>query len=1554
MLYRFKIKCLFLFLFLNFTSFAQHETKKWYFGNYAALDFMTNPPTILTNNAMLSHYSCASVANAAGSLLFYTNGNTVFDQTHAAMANGTGLVGNVNGTGGSQGVLIVQKPGSSTVYYVFTSQWNNTSSAGLYYSEVDMSLAAGMGSVTVKNATLVAAGTTSIGIGKLTATRHCNGTDIWLVARDWYYNWTGPTSTTITVNNSFRSFLISSAGINTTAVISTPAVYTYSNNWGWTYDYGCMKISPNGQKLGVALYNWNNNWSNSNNNSFELFDFDNTTGAVSNSLALMPNTTNTWNYAWGVEFSPDGTKLYGSKINGSNTNSGVFQWDLCAGSPTAVVASIYTVCPWNTTNNNFGALQLAPDGKIYVARWNQAALDVINSPNSLGSACAYTIAGQSISPKASLYSLPNFMGSSFIQRPPPTPFTHTVSNNYGCQAALFASVYTPSVTVVGCSSTGYSLNAVQWNFGDPASGANNTSNLVSPIHAFTQLGTYTVSLVLYYSCGGGTDTLKQVVNINQPCISVSSTSITCANLGSATVVATGGVGPFSYTWMPTAQASSVATGLSPGSYTLTVYDFGTNFTYTALTVFTSLIPLTGNLNNSSSVTCNGAYTATASVTNLAGGSGSVTYQWYNATTTYTSPTPLLSAGLWSVTVTDVLTGCQINQSFYITQPPPMSLVLSSNSPTTCATKNATVSGVNSGGTPYLTGAGYTYTWTGGPSTSTRVVSQPLANLYTYTLTSQDSLGCLISNTISVDFIANPVLSVSHVSICPLQSGTLTVSGATSYTWSNVTTGPSLSDNPLTSTQYSVTGSALGCTSIASASIIIKGLPVPLLNSNSPVCNGQNLNLFGNGGASYYWTGPLGYSSSLQYPVIMGAAPNQSGVYNLTVTAANSCTASLSKTLTVNPTPTLSAAGSTVCVNQTLNLYSNSFAGSSYLWSGPNSYTSNLQNPFVNNPPVSASGIYTVKATSAVGCTNTAICDVTVTAMPVPIITSTSPKCFGSTLNFNASGATLYSWNGPNSFSSGLQNPLISFVSLADAGVYTLQVTTGPCLTSTTHTVIIHPLPSFSLSSNSPVCETKSLSLYSTPVGNATSYLWQGPSFGSQYQYTGRDSCKTQFGGVYTLTVVDANTCQNSATLAVSISTNPILSPVSTTVCLNQPASLKVSGAATYTWNGPGFYYSEGPTALITKATSPVPTIYTVTGRAANTCTSISTASISTLPLPFPSLSVYPDTRICLNKGLRFEGSGGVNYQWMGPGNIEFSGNVVTFTAGSFAYAGTYTLLVTDQKGCSNFTTTTIFLDPLPDGTLLGSVMDACVPFKSEFSYYSTQASEQISTQWMVNPTGQTINARNFTLPFTLPGDYIIQGTFTNTLSTCASTASFVVHARQLPLADFNTSPETPVESTDEVLFTNSSIGDQISAWDWYFIDNKGNISNQQNTTYFFKDAGTYPVALVVKNIWGCADTVVKALKIEEDLTIYIPDVFTPNGDGLNETFLPVLRSIKHYNLMIFNRWGEKLFETNDLNQGWNGIFNDVDCPNDVYVWKILISATNGQSKVLTGTVLLSR
>lgn len=1522
-----------------------NEASQWYFGNLAAIDFMSSPPQPISGSAMNTFYSTASIADANGNLLFYTNGVNIWNASHTVIPNGSGLLSAMNT---NQGVIILKQPGTSTIYYVFYVYPNNCSSCmgTTYYSIVDMSLAAGQGSVTTKNAVLYTGEVT----GKLTATRHCNGVDTWLIQKESFW-WNSSQTGTATPN--FRANLLSSAGINTTAVLSPASTFTWNNWSSGTWDYwGSVKVSPNGKKIAVSNYN---NWTSLSNqnlySAFELYDFDNSTGVVTNSLSLPIQTISTnWAGGWSVEFSPDGTKLYGSRWTGVSNNH-IYQWDLCAGSGTAIAASIYTLNT-NTNNNNLASLQLAPNGKIYATNNTTAqTLDVINTPNMSGAACGYSIGAQSTAPGVSLNSLPNFMTSYLLQKPVTSPFTYTVNNSYGCQSALFMSPGIPGVTMSGCAVTGYSLTSLMWNFGDPASGGNNISFQTNPIHAFTSLGTYTVELVLYYSCGGGTDTLRQVVNINQPCITVNSTSITCANLGSATVQATGGIGPFSYTWMPTNQSGSVAIGLAPGSYTLTVFDFGNNFTYTAQTAFTSLIPLTGNVSTTWSVACNGAKTGTGSVTNLSGGSGNQTYLWTNGVDSYTTAfTNSLSAGIWSINVTDAVTGCQINQSFFINQPPPQSLLLSSSVQTACVGSNIVLTGTNSGGTPYTSGPAYTYSWTGGPAQDNFAVGVATGGTYVYTLTSRDSYSCPISQTIAVDFINNPVITVSSVSICPLQTGTLVASGATSYTWSNMVTGNTLADNPQGSQQYTVIGSAASCTSTAIGNIILKPVPSPFASSNSPRCNGQSLIVNGFGGISYLWSGPNGFSSNQQSPLISPVNLSHTGVYQVTVTAANNCTAMASNSVIVHPTPTLSAMGSTACSNGVMNLFANSTPGASYQWTGP-SFASSSQNPSINNPTVNRSGNYYVLAKSAEGCTNSAVVHVTVTQLPQPAITSNGPKCEAENLLLFGSGGDAYQWQGPGGFSNFTSNPVLNSVSALADGIYTLTVTKGPCMVATTKSITVYPLPHPVAFNTGPVCHTKAFTL-SVNVPNTTinTYHWSGPGgFSTTGSMVSFNSANLSQNGVYHVTVTDNHSCKASTSTTLEVRNNPVLNVTNATVCLNSPAIISASGAVNYHWLGPDFFESFHSEATIPVAGYTAPQTYTVWGTAANSCSSMATAKVNTRQLPKPKLSVSPSANLCIGSKVLFSGFGGEHYQWRGPNNLYYEGQKAEFVLDNIYQAGSYTLTAIDNMGCRASADTVVNLIPLPTGSLFGN-KTGCVPYCTDL--YFNPLSESIKTNWTYNKVTTTKNTLRICV--NEPGEHAIKGSYYDTITGCAKEDVFYVTGYELPRADFTFSPEHPLENNEIVIFTNTSKGENITSHEWFFFNNDEPVRKTMHQSYFFDKAGTYPIALVTKNQWGCTDTVVKSITVAEDFQIYVPNAFTPDGDQLNDVFLPIAHGIKLYQLEIYNRWGERLFVTKDLQEGWDGYYKGELCKGDVYTWKISSSSWSGKQEQKTGTVVLIR
>ena len=1451
---------------------------------------MTGPPAVLTGPMNVAE-GCASIADQTGNLLFYTDGVSIWNSSHAIMANGTGLLGNAST---SQSALIIKQPGNSNIYFVFTLD-DAGGPDGLRYSIVDMSLAAGQGAVTIKNVPIASPLTE-----KLTAVRHCNGVDVWIVVHD---NW---------VVNSFRAFLVTSSGVNLVPVVS---VIAGPNDVGVQ---GCMKISPNGKKLGLATFGL----------SCELYDFDNTTGIVTNRLVL-PTLQ-----SYGCEFSPDGTKFYCSAV------TEIYQWDVCAGSNTAIAVSQVTMA----ATRAFG-MELAPDGKIYVARrFPTTHLGVVNNPNVPGIGCNYVDFGQIISPNQAVLGLPSLSFSRPV-------FTYTANNTFGCQSVTFTPLgIIPAATTVGCASSGYSLTSKIWDFGDPASGANNISTLNNPIHAFTALGIYTVKLILNYSCGG-TDTIQQGVNVNQPCIVVNSTSITCANLGSATVVATGGVGPFSYTWMPTNQTGSVASGLIPGVYTITVFDFGNNFTYTAIAQFSPLVPLTGNINSSTVITCNGANTGTANVTNLAGGSGNEFYSWTNGLNTYTSAAVNnLTAGIWTANVTDALTGCSIGQSFYISQPPAMTLSIAANTPTNCAGTNIVFTASNTGGTP-----GYNYTWTNGPPSDTHTVSEAVAGTYIYTLSSTDANTCTTTNTISVDFIVNPTLSVSSVSICPMAIGTITVSGATSYTWSNNTNATTLSDSPAVNSYYTVTGSALGCTSTAGGFIILYPQPVAFITNNTLLCQSGDLLLSGSGGNTYSWAGPQSFTSAVKDPTIATVLPANSGVYNLTVTSVNGCTATAGKNLTIYPTPTLSASGATVCSSQTLQLSASADAGTSYLWSGPQSFTSNLQSPQIATPALNQSGNYTLKITSAAGCTNSAVVQASIVPPPsLTVALSSNSLCAeafnGSpnTITLTSSGAATYTLTTPNMV---LSNPSGSVSSIKNQppfngiGSATLEGSNGVCTVSTTVSFSVISNPTVGVNSNTPViCAGESFTY--TSFG-ALSYTWGPNSPGiTTYSTGGVAVANPSINSVFS--VFGGSLGCNSANKTTTITVRPLpkfsVLPQNPTICLNESLILNANGdAETYTW-----WPYVGLSSLSGQTVSASPKTqqsYTVIG-SLNSCTKLAVVTVSVLPLPLVSASILK-SKVCLNEEVTLQGSGAETYYWLGE-NSDFEGQSVTFKANSPAFAGVYTLTGSDKNNCRNNATAELTVYLLPQGILQGK-LQGCAPLESDFSYSPEKSA--VKAQWQVE--GKTYPTK-FTHPFTSPGVYTITGSFVDSVTTCRNIKTFFVEAYEKPIADFSFLPEKPVENLDEVIFTNTSRGEEQTKWAWYFVNNKGSQSQNQNTSYLFEEPGLYPIAMVVKNKWGCADTVVKAIKIQSDLAVYVPNVFTPNEDELNDIFLPIIRGIKLYELMIFDRWGVKVFSTTDLQAGWDGTYRGEPCKQDVYVWKISLSSLNGEMKTMSGQVLLSR
>jgi gliding motility-associated-like protein len=222
--------------------------------------------------------------------------------------------------------------------------------------------------------------------------------------------------------------------------------------------------------------------------------------------------------------------------------------------------------------------------------------------------------------------------------------------------------------------------------------------------------------------------------------------------------------------------------------------------------------------------------------------------------------------------------------------------------------------------------------------------------------------------------------------------------------------------------------------------------------------------------------------------------------------------------------------------------------------------------------------------------------------------------------------------------------------------------------------------------------------------------------------------------------------------------------------------------------------------------------------------------------------------------------------------------------------------------------------------------------------------------WYINGIQQA--SSSFSNCFAIAGDYVLKGIVTNSAG-CVNTISYIVRAYTRPVADFLFTPDKPVEGEDEVNFSNFSSGAGRLSFSWYFASNVA-ISNEKNPAYMFNNKGVYPVALVVQNDIGCADTAVKIVNVNPSFTFFAPNAFTPNGDERNENFTPVTRGVRSYELRIYNRWGMLLFKSNDSAEGWNGRFSGEDCKQDVYVWKVNLTTLSGDIKQYSGVVTLLR
>lgn len=636
---------------------------------------------------------------------------------------------------------------------------------------------------------------------------------------------------------------------------------------------------------------------------------------------------------------------------------------------------------------------------------------------------------------------------------------------------------------------------------------------------------------------------------------------------------------------------------------------------------------------------------------------------------------------------------------------------------------------------------------------------------------------------------------------------------------------------------------------------------------SPICAGVSFNLPYTINAASYFTAGNTLTAQLSDATGSFASPTAIGTVSATTSGTISCMIPIGtpagngyrvrivgsnpvyvgeeescSTITIGASSSVApniTSNSPVCEGGTLQLTAPAIAGATYSWTGPNSFSSNNQNPSILNVTNAAAGIYTLN-TSVSGCTMApANLNVTINPTPAaPTATSNAPLCEYDILQLNANPtipSATYNWVGPGGFSSGMQNPVINNVTASAAGTYTVTVTQNGCTSAAgLIPVSVNPAPSFTLGNDSSTCIGNTITLQPLNFSSTTAtYLWSNANITN----TGSLSAS----GTYWLKITD-NGCSKTDTVTLSFFAPPAIN----------------LGADTS--------FCEGTT-------------FTITNKA-------------------PS-------------------SGTATYLWSN--NSTSSSYIVS-------QAGSYWLRLTD-KGCTNSDTINLTIVPIP---IVSIGNDTFICDNTPITLSSSPQPSSAAYAWSNGSTASstiTTGKGKYSLAVSVKG--------------CTGSATINVDELRSPMIDLG--PDTML-CLGELMTLPRIIS---SGSEYQFLWSNG--SNKPTLT--IKEKGVYSVTL--SNTCGKSqDTISVDYKVCD---IWFPSGFTPNGDDVN----PIARArgnlegINHFKLSIFNRWGNRVFYTDDKYAGWDGSYKNK--PQDAGIYMYLIQFNyNGIPQVIKGDITLLR
>ena len=953
--------------------------------------------------------------------------------------------------------------------------------------------------------------------------------------------------------------------------------------------------------------------------------------------------------------------------------------------------------------------------------------------------------------------------------------------------------------------------------------------------------------------------------------------------------------------------------------------------------------------------------------------------------------------------------------------------------------------------------GATYAWYGPGWGGPVVATGQFANV-TGTTTAMSGTYYVIktvggsSDTASTVVTINAVPAITATSNAPICSGnTLTLTSSpdsVGETWSwtgpgGYTSAASDPTRPGALTAYSGVYSVLvtfhACTNMATVTVEVDSTPaVPAISSNSPVCSGDTLKLFASdatAGVGYSWSGPGGFASAAQNPIIGNVPMPANGTYTVTA-RLGTCTNAATTVVVVHPTPQpVLTSNGPVCSGTTLTLTeTDTLTGSTFAWSGPDSFTSTVHNPSISPATTAATGTYSVVVTNN-GCSSvvkTIYAEVDSTPV-VPTVGSNSPVCSGNTLFLTSSSATAgvsYQWAGPGAYTSAIQNPSIINVPMSANGTYTATATLGACSSSATTVATINLTPATpALTSNSPVCSGNPLAFTASSTAGST-YQWTGPlGFNSTLQNPTIDPAITLNTGIYSV-VATLNGCNSAmATIYAEADTTPQLPVASTnspgapgaTIC--QGDTLKLFGSSStsgvgYSWSGPNSFTSTDANPIITDVSTAANGAYTLTVTVGS-C--VAQAVITATITPTPPLSATSNSPVCTGDTLHLTAvsNAGAVFTWTGPYTFSSGAQAPSRQPVVAEYGGVYTVSVL-YDGCTNVVTTVVDVHVTPGP-----------PWMAWLTYcqnYPAPALQAYGDNILWYPSSATGATGSPAAP--VPATTAVGSTYyyaSQTIAGCESTVDSML-VTVVPAPKISIDGNAGICPHDTAILMATELTGQPVSYHWYpqmylhdstsdtvvtYAETNMNYYAVVTNQYGCKDTGwvevtVHPAAIIsltdsvtlypgetyqispetncssfrwspagglsgafisnpiaspgvsteyfvtAQTEYGCKTRDSILIHIADESVLDMPNAFTP-GSSVNNQFKVILRGIASLkSFRVYDRWGVVVFQTTDITQGWDGTYKGTPQPFGVYVYQVEAVTSGGQEVAKKGNVTLIR